>query len=322
MHLMDYLLDNITNGGNDINIEEENIRYQISSTWNQNNKDSENISNIKLGKCEDILKEKYNISQDIPLLIFKLDIDMIGYSAPSVEYEIYNPITKEKLNLKYCQDEQINVSIPVSINENELFKYNPNSEFYNDICSTYTTNYKTDISLKDRQKEFLNNRIKDLNEIKIDKDKLKANLNLKNLINLQVLKCYKKLFTKKGLFHNIGSYILLSIIFLYIIGLIYLILKDYSILKKDIEDLFYSSSNINNLGTENGINKFDLKNSKNKRRIIRKSMDFSVKSIFIGIFLLYILSSYIALVITGILFLSLLYFIFSFIILALLFIFL
>ena len=30
--------------------------------------------------------------------------------------------------------------------------------------------------------------------------------------------------------------------------------------------------------TENGINKFDLKNSKNKRRIIRKSLDFSVKS--------------------------------------------
>ena len=28
-HSMDYLLDNITNGGNDINIEEENIRYQI-----------------------------------------------------------------------------------------------------------------------------------------------------------------------------------------------------------------------------------------------------------------------------------------------------
>ena len=60
-HLMDYLLDNITNGGNDINIEEENIRYQISSTWNQNNKDSKNISNIKLGKCEGILKEKYNL---------------------------------------------------------------------------------------------------------------------------------------------------------------------------------------------------------------------------------------------------------------------
>ena len=100
------------------------------------------------------------------------------------------------------------MSIPISIDENELFKYNLKSEFYNDICSTYTTNYKTDISLKDRQKEFLNKnltlcetnchysfynyklkkveckcdvkyRIKELYEIKIDKDKLKSNLNIK-----------------------------------------------------------------------------------------------------------------------------------------------
>ena len=154
-HSIDYLLDNITNGGGDINIVEKNIKYQISTTWNQNNNNNENISTIKLGNCENILKEKYNISSDIPLLIFKLDVDMEGYSAPSVEYEIYNPITKQKLNLKYCKDEKIEISVPVSIDENEIFKYNLNSEFYNDICSTYTTNHKTDMSLKDRQKEFL-----------------------------------------------------------------------------------------------------------------------------------------------------------------------
>ena len=66
----------------------------LSSSWNLNNKDSENISNIKLGKCENILKEIYNISLDIPLLIFKLDIDIEGYSAPSIEYEIYNTKTR------------------------------------------------------------------------------------------------------------------------------------------------------------------------------------------------------------------------------------
>ena len=52
-------LDNITNGGNDINIVEKNIKYQISSSWNQNDIDNGNISNIKLGNCENILKEKY-----------------------------------------------------------------------------------------------------------------------------------------------------------------------------------------------------------------------------------------------------------------------
>ena len=55
-HSIDYLLDNITKGGKDLTIEEKNIKYQISSSWNQNNKENENISNIKLGKCENILR--------------------------------------------------------------------------------------------------------------------------------------------------------------------------------------------------------------------------------------------------------------------------
>ena len=304
-HSIDYLLDNITKGGNDLTIVEKNIKYQISSSWNQNNIDNENISNVKLGKCEDILKEKYNISSDVPLLIFKLDIDIEGYLASSIEYEIYNPITKEKLNLKYCQDEQINISIPVNIDENELFLYNPKSEFYNDICSTYTTNFKTDISLKDRQKAFLNKnktlcesdcnyasynfnlkkvecncdakyKIKDLNEIKIDKNKLKENFNFKNLINIKVLKCYKKVFTKIGFFHNFGNYILLSIIFLYIVSLIYFIFKDYSSLKREIIKIFIPSQK------NNDKKNIQCKKNENKNNIFRKqaSCNISIKGKF------------------------------------------
>ena len=62
---INFLLDNITKGGNDITIQENNIKYQISSSWNQNNNNDKNISNIRFGKCENILKEKYNISLDI-----------------------------------------------------------------------------------------------------------------------------------------------------------------------------------------------------------------------------------------------------------------
>ena len=140
------------------------------------------------------------------------------------------------------------------------------------------------MSLKDRQKEFLDknmtlcendcefssydytlkrveckcdvkNKIKDLDEIKIDKNRLKASLNLKNLINIQVLKCYKKLFTKNSLFYNMGSYILLSIIFLYIFSLIYLIFKDYSFLKNEIINLFEFSINNNEEGNNTNYTK-------------------------------------------------------------------
>ena len=266
-HSIDYLLDNITNGGEDIIIEEKNIKYQLSSTSNQNNNKHSNISNILLGKCETNLKEKYNISLNTSLLIFKVDAYVDGFSSPIVEYEVYNPITKEKLDLKCCENEQINVAVPVSINESELYKYDPNNEFYNDICSTFTTNSKTDITLSDRQNEFLENnmslcendcnyvsydstlkkaececnvkfKIKDLYEVKIDKEKLKMKFNIKNLVNIKVMKCFKKLFNKNGLLYNIGSYIILAIIFIYLICLIYLRLKDFYSLKIEIISYF------------------------------------------------------------------------------------
>ena len=244
----------------------------------------------------------------------KLDINVVGYSAPLIEYEIYNPITKEQLNLIYCQNEQIKVSVPVSINENELFKYNPKNEFYNDICSTYTTNFKTDITLKDRQQEFLNNNmtlcenncnyasynrilkkvecicdvkysIKNLYEIKIDKDKLKSNFNFKNLINIKVLKCYKKLFTKNGLLHNVGSYILLSIIILYIVSMIYLILKDYSSIKNEIKDAFNHLPNKENKN-DIEIKKIEKKNKSLKKKEIADISNKKIKDCFGNIFFL------------------------------------
>ena len=61
----------------------------------------------------------------------------------------------EKLNLSLCEKDIIEISIPVNISEEDIKKYNPNSNFYNDICSKHTTENKTDITLKDRRKEFL-----------------------------------------------------------------------------------------------------------------------------------------------------------------------
>ena len=65
-------------------------------------------------------------------------------------------------------------------------------------------------------------------EKSLDKEKLKNNFNVKNLINLKVMKCYKKLFTKDGISPNFGSYILITILFLFIICLIFFIFKGYN----------------------------------------------------------------------------------------------
>ena len=133
----------------------------------------------------------------------------------------------------------------MTIDENELFKYDPESEFYNDICYPYTTKEKTDIILNDRRKEFLENNLtlcennckfngynsklqsvyckcnikEDLLLIfnsNVDIQKLRYNFaDIKNQINIKVMKCYYLLFTVEGISNNMTNYILLIIIFLY-----------------------------------------------------------------------------------------------------------
>ena len=72
-----------------------------------------------------------------------------------------------------------------------------------------------------------------MSEIVFNKDLLKRKfVDIKNLINLNVMKCYSFLFTSEGLLFNIGSFILLAIIFLNIILLIVFIKKGY-------KNLFY-----------------------------------------------------------------------------------
>ena len=57
-----------------------------------------------------------------------------------------------------------------------------------------------------------------MSEIVINKDLLRSKfIDIKNNINLNVMKCYYILFTSEGLKFNIGNYIILTIIFLNII---------------------------------------------------------------------------------------------------------
>ena len=132
----------------------------MTSTQNQRN--NENISNItmNLGQCEKLLKNDYNISQNDSLYILQIVSEEEGMKIPKIEYEIYYPLFNNnnltKLNLTSCKDTKIEISIAVKIN-NSLDKYNKNSNYYNDICSKTTSESGTDISLKDRRNEFVNN---------------------------------------------------------------------------------------------------------------------------------------------------------------------
>ena len=234
-HEIDDLLDGILVGGEDVTIYDKNTKYQLTSSSNQNENINEykDISVIKLGECENVLKQVYkNISENDSLLIFKTDFNIEGYSTDIVEYEIYHPKTKEKLDLKNCEKNSIEIYQSASIDENELFKYNPNDPFYFDICSKFTTKNNIDITLFDRCEIFVNNnfslcendcifsdydynlkkvickcniKVNFANIYDITKEKFNNNNCIQNLFNIKVMKCYNRLFDKDGLKKNIGN---------------------------------------------------------------------------------------------------------------------
>ena len=261
---MDKIIKDVINSKNDIIKKENDTYYQITSSYNQNNKNYKNISSIKLGECELILKEKYGISKNESLIIFKTDQYIEGFLIPLIEYEIFSPKTKEKLDLKYCINNNINIDIyiPISINETNLFKYEPNSNYFTDICYTYTDENGKDVTLYDRKNNYnINNmslcpincsyyqynsdnkmvicqcQVKKRISLFLDikKEKIINYFNNKmNIINLNVMKCFKILFSKIGLIKNVGSYIIIFIIIFNIISAIYFYLKGYVLLLEQI----------------------------------------------------------------------------------------
>ena len=77
------------------------------------NINNSNLSGISLGKCEERLREEYKLDNQIPLLIFKIDVFDDYLNIPIVEYEVYNPENKVKLDLNKCKDLKIELYIPV-----------------------------------------------------------------------------------------------------------------------------------------------------------------------------------------------------------------
>ena len=148
-------LDKIVNGDEDIVISNGETLIQITSTDNQNNNKNHNISSIKLGECEDILKDKYNINKNSSLLILKVDLFIEFSKIPIIQYEVYHPVNKSKLDLNFCDNSKIEINVPVLIDENNLYKYEPNSDYYNDRCNTSTLQNNIDIPLIYRREEFV-----------------------------------------------------------------------------------------------------------------------------------------------------------------------
>ena len=297
----------IQNEKKDLLVNEDNTLFQITSTENQKNNKNNNISSIILGECENILKKIYNIKENLPLLIFKIDYYQPGSLIPIIGYEVYHPINKSKLDLSHCKKACINFKIPVIINENDLFKYDPNNEYYKDYCFPSTTENGTDILINDRQNEFNDNNMSLCeNEcifIGYEKDKKKAKceceaknkslaiselMNHNNILlynftskeessNMITMKCIYTLFTKKGLANNIGSYILIFIIIFTMFSGIIFHKCGYPLLEQVIREIIRIKEEKNNIN-KNELNRKDTNDDKViKRRISKEVCNKKIK---------------------------------------------
>ena len=145
----------LTNGGNEMD------------SLNGDDDNEYNLSMIDLGKCEELLREQKGIDEKTELIILKFEKITNKASEKNVQYEIYNPNTKEQLDLSICKTTSIDLYIPITLSEetqnlyDDLSKqgydlFNENDSFYQDICSTYKSKNGTDVLLSDRKNDYYN----------------------------------------------------------------------------------------------------------------------------------------------------------------------
>ena len=249
-------------------IEEDNIIYEITST-NTTYHDPK-ISVINLGECEQVLKQYYGIRENESLYILKVDANVDG--KVKVEYELYYPFDKiylRQLDTSICDGIEIFIGFPVNLSDSNLDLYNIGSPCYNDICCPYASENGTDITLEDRHNEYeqkernlcqddctfngidektqitkcscpVKSTISFISDIKIDKDKLYKFMNLKQIANFKVMKCFKLLFSIIGIKLNIGFYSFIPTVIVYLLCLIIFYAKEFRQLKVQINEIVFA----------------------------------------------------------------------------------
>ena len=168
------LIKNYFLGNKSIEIKGEgNSIFQLTTSNNEmelltgNITSSKGLTIIELGTCENLLKEENEIDKNLSLIIKKYEQLTIS-AERNVQYEVYHPITKKKLNLSICEAGTINLYIPVNITEDliELYNdlksngydlFNIDDPFYNNLCTPYKSKNGTDVLLFDRKNDYYNN---------------------------------------------------------------------------------------------------------------------------------------------------------------------
>ena len=219
------------------------------------------------------------------------------------------------MNLTICENTKISVNIPFEINGNKD-KLNTSSGYFNDICYAATLDDGTDISLQDRKNEYINGDniicqngcdfsdydskhkkakceciAKESNlsfaEMIINKTQLFDNIkDIRNLVNMNILLCYKillSIISLKGIIHNAGSLILSCIFLFHTISVFIFYIRQYKKILQKIKDIVFAIKNFNLVKKTNNkknTKSLTVKNSKknNKKEILKNKLKKSKRT--------------------------------------------
>ena len=270
----EYDTSELDNGEEEV-FEDNTMTITFTTSDTQRKNSSDNTTKIDLGKCEELLRQHYKIPDDKKLYIQKIDIVQEGMKIPKIEYNVFCKLFDSnmiKLNLTVCDNTPIDLTVPIVINE-DIDKLNSSSDYYNDICYTTTSDDGTDIPLTDRKKDFVENnktvcqedctfteydyttqkakcscKVKEPSlffvDMKIDKTLLyKSFTDIKNIANINILGCYHELFSKKGVVHNIGFFVIIILQIFHLIGVIVFYSNDLNKLEAKIKDITFAIDN-------------------------------------------------------------------------------
>ena len=326
-YLMDLYLDkfhsqidifnrtDIDNGKDFIHYEDD-ITFTLTTTYNQKNNEYFNTSYIDLGQCEYNIRKKYNISENDTIYILKIDIFTPNCITSKVEYELFYPLNGKNLtslNLSVCENVKIDIYYPVDLNLEDLQKYDAKSDFFNDICNTYTTENGLDKPLIDRRNELINDnkticeedcelenydnktkkaqcscmikiKLPILSEVKINKKKLLSNfVDINNIMNIKLLKCINLIFDIRNIFKNSANYLLVFLFILSVITISIFKFYNYIRFKKMIKKISNKRIQKHLSKNKNLINDKNKKNTNKNRRYETLLDSRKRKSVNIGI---------------------------------------
>ena len=282
----EYNISLIEKGEDDV-YEEEKMRVIITTTKNLKKKKNKNMTTIDLTQCENLLKKKNMLTEKEALYIMMFDILEEGIEIPKMEFDVYIKSSSrnylKKLNLSSCDNTKLYYYINFNLTGN-IDIFNSSSGYYNDICYKALSDTGTDIILNlcpgdcfFSEYDKVNKKAKCTCDVKqsvlsfreeINKTQLNNYfIDIKNIANIKLMKCYKELFNKDGIIINIAIFIIIPIQIFHIIAIIMFFIKEKKKIFVNIKDIEFAIKNWDLVKEEEMKGNTKLLNRRKKKNI-------------------------------------------------------